>query len=193
MRLPRPPVLAAASLACSALLATLAGAAGTPQATPADAARFEGQGDVRIQGLADNLRHFAEGWQAELHANGTALAVRGQGEPAFQDGDWVEAMGRVARSAGRLTLLSDTATVAQSTQGPATPGWAAVAQDPAAWDHRPLRLAGWVERGELRDRDGHAIRLADGSWPAGAATVTGFLAYDAGCVCHRLHGTAVPA
>lgn len=193
MRLPRPPALAAASLACSALLATLAGAAGVPQANPGDAARFEGQGEVRMQGLADALRRFPGGWQADLHANGTALPIRGQGEPTFADGDWVEARGRVARSAGHLMLLADAASAVQPAQGPATPGWRAVAEDPAAWDHRPLRLAGWVERGELRDRNGHAIRLADGRWPSGAATVTGFLAYEAGCLCHRLHGTAAPA
>jgi hypothetical protein len=192
VRLPGPVLLALASLALAALLAALAGAAGTPQATPGEAAQFEGQGDVRIQGLADGLRKLPLGWEATLHGNGTALLVRGQGEPRFQDGDWVEAEGRVARSAGRLALLADRATVTALAHGPATPGWPALTQDPAAWDHVSLRLTGWVERGELRDRDGHAVRLATGSWPPGAATVTGFLAYDAGCTCHRLHGVAAP-
>lgn len=193
MRLPRPPLLAAASLTLSALLAMLAGATGTPAATPEDAARFEGQGDVRIQGLADGLRRFPDGWRADLHADGASLPLRGRGEPAFHDGDWVEAMGRVSRSAGRLALLAEEVAVAKPAQGPATPAWVSVAEDPAAWAHKPLRLSGGVERGELRDCDGHAIRLAEGPWPAGAATVTGFLAYDDGCLCHRLHGTAAPA
>jgi hypothetical protein len=192
MRLPRPAPLAAASLALSGCLAALAGATGTPHATPAQAVLFEGQGDVRIQGLADSLRATPRGWEAQLHGNGTALPIRGDGTPHFQDGDWVEAEGRVARSAGRLTLLASRAQPTAPTRGLATPGWDAVAQDPGAWDHRPLRLSGWVERGELRDHDGHALRLATGPWPAGAATVTGFLAYDAGCLCHRLHGAAAP-
>ncbi|HUR62884.1 MAG TPA: hypothetical protein VM241_00220 [Candidatus Thermoplasmatota archaeon] len=191
MRLPRPAPLAALSLALSALLATLAGALGTPTATPGQASNFEGQGDVRIAGLADGLRRFPGGWEARLHGNGTALAVRGQGDPRFQDGDWVEAEGRVGRSAGRLTLLADRATATDAPDA-ASPGWASLAQDPAAWDHRPLRLSGWIERGELRDRDGHAVRLAAGPWPPGAATVTGYLSYDAGCLCHRLHGAAAP-
>ncbi|HEX2066477.1 MAG TPA: hypothetical protein VHI93_06665, partial [Candidatus Thermoplasmatota archaeon] len=147
-------------------------------------------GEVRVAGLAGQLRRFPGGWEAQLHANGTALPLRGQGEAGFADGDWVEAEGRVARSGGRLVLFAHRAEPTRLATGPATPPWSAVAQDPAAWDHRPLRLAGWIERGELRDRDGHAVRLAPGTWPSGAAAVTGFLAYDPGCLCHRLHGTA---
>ncbi|HUR62787.1 MAG TPA: hypothetical protein VM286_10570 [Candidatus Thermoplasmatota archaeon] len=171
LRLPRPSLLVVASLLLSGGLALLAGAAGIPEATPAEAALFEGQGDVRMVGLLDNLRAFPDGWQAQLHRDGTAILVRGEGAPVAPEGTWSEAQGRIGRSGGRLVLLADAVRPLQSEDATATPTWAALAQDVAAWDHRPILLRGWVEKGELRDHDGHGVRLATGAWPAGPGAV----------------------
>jgi hypothetical protein len=116
--------------------------------------------------------------------------VKGQGTPAAHEGDWAEATGRIGRSAGRLALMADSVRPVEAGIATQTPAWVALAQDAAAWDHRPLLLKGWVEKGELRDHDGHGVRLGAGSWPTGAATVRGYLSYDPGCLCHVLNGHA---
>jgi len=193
MRLPRPSVLVLGALLLCALLAALAGALGVPQVTPAQASLFEGQGDVQVQGLLSGVHRSPAGWQALLHRDGVALSLRAdlasdQAIPVA-DGEWVQAQGRIARSSGTLTLLVSQARATAPPPMP-SPGWDAIAQDPANWDHRPLHLLGWSEKGELRDHDSHAIRLASGAWPSGAIQVDGYLEYDAGCLCHRLHGHA---
>jgi hypothetical protein len=195
MRLPPPPLACLCALALLAGLACIAYGPGTPTISPAQAALYEGQGPVHVAGLADQLS-LRDGGASHLqvHGDGGALDLAVQAEVHAADGDWVEARGRIGRSAGRLTLFVASAADIRTLPGPepAQVPWRALAEDPASWSHRPLRLSGWVERGALRDHDGHSVQLGNGAWPAkGAVRAAGFVAYDPGCLCHRFHARQV--
>lgn len=173
-----------------AALAWLADVRAPPRITPADAARWEGQ-SVTVSGwVSDVSRDSAGGQRFRIRDGGAALD--GQADASdLRDGDWVEADGRLARLSGRLVLLVEHAA---ATRGPdaLTPAWAEVADDPAAWEGMPLRLAGTITAGRLDDGNGHRLELGDGPWPpdgSGPVEVEGTLRYDEQCLCHRLDAT----
>lgn len=162
-----------------------------PRVGPADAALWEGQAVV-LEGWTQAIAPLPDGGLRLRLVDGThAVAARlpaleGSGV-ALAAGERVAVAGRLLRSpSGDLQLLVDDAASLQRLAGPpaAEPGWEALAADPGAWTGRPLRLLGSVEGGELHGRD-HAVRLADGPWPAsGPVEAVAFLRFEPGCLCY---------
>lgn len=174
--------LAGLALAGLAGLAVLADAA-APEVAVADAALWEGQ-EVRLRGIARDVRPTEGGARFDLVADGHAIAVRldGDGPPA---GAAVEATGRVGRSGGTLTLFASRVAPVGLDPG-ARVALPALAHDAAHWLGRVANVTGTVERGHL-EADGHRIALGDGDWPkAGPVEADVLLRYDAKCACHRL-------
>jgi len=194
MRLPVRPLVLLALLELAAL-GWLAHGDPAPNVTPAQAANFEGQGPVRISGLATSVHVSAEGTTTmQVSADGYALDVQAPGPVDVAPGAWVEAEGRVLRSAGRLTLQAARATDVRVVPGPAPeqPSWQQVAADPAAWHGRSIRLSGILDHGVLADKDGHHLATGPGPWPgSGAVTAAGFIAYAPACLCERFTAATV--
>ncbi len=156
---------------------------------PRDAARHEGQ-TVAVEGVATSVQVWGDAWRVDVARDGDALPVVLEGDaPGL--GSWLYAEGRLRRQGGSLVLDAER-TSDVPPPAPATPSWDALAADPEGWQETWLRLDGTVERGELRDGAGHALHLGDGPWPReGAVTAWGVLAWDGGCLCHRLHASRV--
>lgn len=194
MRLRVRPLLVAALLELAAL-AWLAHGSAVPDVQPATAAWFEGQGPVRMAGVASGLHPASDGQVTlELQAGGAAIQVHVAGAVAATDGTWLVAEGRVLRVAGRLTLWVDAAADVEigSAPAPEQPSWLQIAQDPNAWHDRFIRLTGTVDRGAIADKEGHRLQLGGGPWPsAGTVTATGFLAYAPACLYDRFTAGAV--
>ncbi|MES2154692.1 MAG: hypothetical protein V4510_06100 [bacterium] len=188
------PLLIAAILELAGL-AWLAHGSPILDIAPADAAGFEGQGPVRIAGMASDVAPAPSGsTRFLLRADGAAIAVQVDGPVALGDGVWVAAQGRVMRQGGRLTLAVGSADDVHAEAGPdpQTPSWAQLAASPSAWHDRRIRLAGDIDRGSLADKDGHRIQLGAGDWPkVGAVEATGFIEYAAGCLCERMVASLV--
>lgn len=196
MRL-RAPLLLGASVGEVLLLAWLAAGGEAPTIALHEAARFEGQGDVRLAGLVADVRPSG--------ADGASTRLRLQAGPHTLDawvdgtlhaglGSWVEAQGRISRIGGVATLVVRNPADIQVAvpPGPLRPAWRDLAADPDAWAGLPVRLEGTVQRGSLHDGDGHRIRLGEGEWPAeGPVVAIGAIASDAGCLCHVLHASEV--
>lgn len=154
----------------------------------ADAAQHEGHW-VRVAGQARDVRLDADGARFTMVAGGASLAIQASQPP--MPGGWVEATGRLARSAGRLTLFADDVR-ALPVEADTRTSWADVAQDPSSWTNRLAALDGWVDGHEFEDRDGHAVRLGAGPWPrAGPVTALGTLRFDGACLCHRFDAAEV--
>lgn len=192
---PRP--LLAACLVLLGLLGWSADQRGLPEASVADAARWEGQAAV-VEGWAQEVRVDGAGaLRLRLVDRGAALDVRlaaaeppGAGGAAasapFSTGDRLAVAGRLARLSAGLVLLPDGWEDVHVVAGaPAErPGWDAVARDPAAWAGRPLELEGTVEAGRLRG-DGASLQAGDGPWPrSGRVAALVLLRYEPGCLCH---------
>ncbi len=194
MRLRVRPLLLAAIIELAALGWVAYGTA-VPDVTPGMAQVYEGQGNVKIAGLAANIRAGPDGTtNLELRANGSGVAVRVAGLVAASEGTWLVAEGRVGRYAGRLTLWVNSENDVQVEGGPEPeqPSWTQLAEDPASWHDRRLRIAGIVERGAILDKEGHRLELGDGPWPKnGAVWAIGFLEYHPSCLCERFTASEV--
>lgn len=185
--LPRSTFLIACTLAVLGfLLVQLAGPA--PLVGLDHAADFEGQGDVRLEGIVQAPSNAADGSaRFLLAAAGQSINVRSDGSIVVRQGAWVQATGRIARNAGELTLWTTPQAIrAQSPSGVENPSWKQLAEEPADWVGIPIHIAGIVQQGSLRDKDGHSLSIEPGAWPAGPADVLGYLAYKPACVCYRL-------
>jgi len=192
----RPPwlLLAAALQVC--LLSFLAHGGEAPTIRPAEAAAYEGQGEVRLVGLVTHVRASDDSTRVTLEAAGHRLDVLVRGESHPSEGAWVEAQGRVARLAGVLTLVVQDASrlAVAAPAGVARPSWSDLAHHPGDWAGLPIEVEGQVQRGLLRDGDGHNVALGAGPWPKeGAVRVVGALGYEPACLCHRLAAIEVTA
>lgn len=182
-----------------------------PEASLADAARWEGQtvamegwaADVRPDGAGMRLRLVDGAHAVDVRVEGNVVAPVGgeipgpPGSPAATapaDGDRVRAVGRLSRWQGALRLEVEAGDLlAIPGPAPATPSREALAADPAAWSGRLVRLSGEVADGWLVER-GHGVAIGRGAWPgaaAGLVSATGLLRYDGGCLCHRLDAREV--
>lgn len=185
----RPPwlLLAAALQVC--LLAFLAHGSEAPTIRPGEAAAYEGQGEVRLVGLVTQVRAGDDSTRVTLEAAGHRLDALVRGEAHPSEGAWVEAEGRVARLAGVLTLVVQDASrlSVAAPAGVARPSWSDLAHHPEEWVGLPIEVEGKVQRGLLRDGDGHSVALGAGPWPKeGVVRAVGALGYEPACLCHRL-------
>jgi hypothetical protein len=190
----RPGPLLFAALLLLAILGFLAAAGPLPEITAQQAPAYEGQGAVRVAGLAAGVRPAGTGTWMTLHSGGAALPVVAAAPLDVPEGAWVVAQGRIGRTSGTLQLFvagrADVTMASNATA--ASPSWPELAAHPGDWQYQPLRLEGRVERGELGDGAGHHVATGTGNWPnAGAVRVEGFLAYDTACLCQRLSATLV--
>lgn len=182
-------------LACLvlALLPAALDAAPSQTLLPGDAARAEG-GPARVAGMVHDVRVREDTTRVVLMADGQAVEAVVEGRLEAPRGAWAIMEGRLLRLGGDLRLLVEGPDHVRLGTAPhvAAPAWSALAEDPGAWQDRPVRLAGLVERGELWDRAGHRLRLGEGPWPAdGAVEATGTIGYDPACLCHRFHAIKV--
>jgi hypothetical protein len=171
-----PRLLPALGLLLAGTLSVLAHAP-PPEVHPRDAALYEGQGAIQVTGTVVRARDGTV-WLAR---DGVELAVRAAEVPV---GAQATATGRVLRLGGSLVLWADALDVdAAAPTALPEPGWHALAADPDAWAGRPVVLAGVVQGDQLRDQEGHRIRLA-GAAPAGPFRGAGLVRYAPACLCH---------
>jgi hypothetical protein len=169
----------------------LLGSARPPEIRVAEAERHEGQA-VRVEGLVEDARTDASGrGRFMLVGDGSALAVRVQGEPPASGG-WVEAEGRILRSQGLLVLHADAVREAAAPEA-ARPDWSEVARAPRSFTGKVLTLAGVVD-GPSFGAQGFLVATGDGHWPAGGhVQATGSLSYVPSCLCYAFHALEVAA
>lgn len=190
---PRPILVAAIVLLAG--LGWLAQVQHVPVITPKEASLFEGQGPVILAGIATGIRTGLDGDTALiLVVRGDGIDVRVPGSVNVTQGEWIEAQGRVLRYSGRLTLWLTRADDLRAAAGPRPrePSWEQLATNPEEWRGQRLRIEGTVERGELRDREGHRIEVGSGPWPKeGAVQAIGILRYVPSCLCERFDASSV--
>ena len=178
------------ALAATILLGLLVLPRPPPAIAPHEAPRHEGQ-VVQVSGVALGASGRTGAWRFDVVRDGVGLPVRADVRPP--QGAWVTVQGSVLRFGGALHLFADKVEEGPGPQ-PEPAALAAVAADPDAFAGRVVQVEGRLERGELRDGAGHAVRTGEGPWPdAGAVRAVGAIAYDARCLCHRIHAAAVQA
>lgn len=184
--LPSPRRLTAVAILLVAVL-PLAVPGDPPAIRPDQAALHEGQ-TVRVEGVVADVLPRGSGSELIVARDGTAVPVRTD-EAAPPLGAWISATGRLGRLGGRLVLWADEVAAAPSGAEPRL-DWDALAQDPAAWTGRAVRLTGHLEGGRFTG-DGHAIAVGEGSWTQGPVEAVGIVAYDAACLCYQFHAQRV--
>lgn len=187
----RPRILLAATLL---LLATLLHAvdAEPPAVAVAELAEHDGR-TVRVQGVVVDAGTTGRGGTLLHLADGDhAVPVTVPGAASVPLGAWVEATGRVGRYQGQWWLHAEAPAVVVPDAEPLRPPWGLLSARPEEWLGKHLEVAGRLDDGLLRGPDGQTLAAGKGPWPDGGAVVaTGALAYDADCLCYRLHAAMV--
>lgn len=158
----------------------------TPTIVPAEASQHEGR-VVHVHGVVVDVSTWSDGGRFRIAHDGHALEARIQGPPPPMAA-WVEVQGALHRHEGSLWLWADHWNVEVAPQAATVP-LALVANQPAAWTDRRVAVQGDMEA-HLSDGF-HVMQLANGPRLQGPVVATGVIAYDAGCVCHRMHVDAV--